>query len=232
MKPPSRPYVICHMVPSVDGRIVTTNWNLPRGALAQYELTAGTFAADAWIIGRVSMEPFAGKARIPKRREGGRIPRTDFIAKRHSGSYAIAIDPSGKLAWKSNAIDDELVITVLSERVSDDYLAFLQAKGVSYLFGGRTRIDLNSVLHKLAGGFGIRRLLLEGGGKINGSFLAADLVDELSVLIAPIADGAVAAPTLFDAAGGKCLARRLKLVSCKRRGEDLVWLRYRVRRRR
>ncbi len=30
---PERPYVICHMVASVDGRIVTDAWHLPRGLL-------------------------------------------------------------------------------------------------------------------------------------------------------------------------------------------------------
>ena len=83
------------------------------------------------------------------------------------------------------------MITVLTEQVSDDYLAFLQSKGVSYLFGGKTDLDWERVLEKLRKEFGIRKLLLEGGGKINGSFLAANLIDELSVLVAPIADGAI-----------------------------------------
>jgi len=39
----------------------------------------------------------------------------------------VGLDPSGKLTWKSNSIDEEHVITVLTEAVSDDYLAFLQA---------------------------------------------------------------------------------------------------------
>jgi riboflavin biosynthesis pyrimidine reductase len=38
-----RPYVICHMVPSVDGRIVTASWKLPLSVLAEYERTARTF---------------------------------------------------------------------------------------------------------------------------------------------------------------------------------------------
>ncbi len=66
------------------------------------------------------------------------------------------------------------MITVLTEAVLDDYLAFLQSKGVSYLFGGKTDLNLKSVLEKLRKEFGIKKLLLEGGGKINGSFLAAD----------------------------------------------------------
>ena len=223
-----RPYVICHMVPSVDGRIVTTGWKLPPGVLAEYERTARTFDADAWMIGRVSMEPYAGKARIPVRGRRPRraIPRTDFIAQPDAGSYAIALDPSGKLRWKSNSIDDEHVITVLTREVSDDYLAFLQSKGVSYLFGGKTEVNLRRVLEKLRKEFGIKKLLLEGGGKINGSFLAADLIDELSVLVAPIADGSSGTPSLFDARAGTGLARRLKLVSVEKRAGDLLWLRY------
>lgn len=223
-----RPYVICHMVPSTDGRIVTTRWNLPRTLTAEYERTAATFEADAWIIGRISMEPYAGKASVPRRKERKPIPRTDFIARHDASSYAIAIDPSGKLTWRSNAIDGEHVITILTEQVSDTYLAFLQSKGVSYLFGGKKRIDLPLVLQKLADRFAIRRLLLEGGGTINGSFLAANLIDELSILVAPVADGATGTPTLFDT-DDTTPARKLRLVSIERRKGDLVWLRYKVR---
>jgi riboflavin biosynthesis pyrimidine reductase len=136
-----------------------------------------------------------------------RIPRTDFVAREDAPSYAIAIDPTGKLRWESGSIDGDHAVTVLTERVPDRYLAFLRARGVSYLFGGRDRIDVPSVLRKLRTRFGIRRLLLEGGGKINGSFLAADAIDEVSVLIAPVADGAVGTPTLFDAPGQRASPR-------------------------
>jgi riboflavin biosynthesis pyrimidine reductase len=224
-----RPYVICHMVPSVDGRIVTDGWRLPRGLLAEYERTAASFEADAWIIGRVSMEPYAGKARVPPAPRGTRLPRTDFIARTDAASYAIALDPGGKLRWESGAIDGDHAVTVLTEQVPDRHLAFLRARGVSYLFGGRSRIDVPSVLRKLRARLGIRRLLLEGGGKINGSFLAAGAIDELSVLVAPVADGGVGTPTLFDAREGPGPARNLALVSVERRRGGLLWVRYRVR---
>jgi riboflavin biosynthesis pyrimidine reductase len=218
------------MAPSVDGRIVTARWNAPRSVYVEYERTAQALGADAWMIGRISMEPYAGKTRIPARKVRDPIARTDFIARRDAESYAIALDPSGKLAWKSNAIDGEHVITVLTESVSDEYLAFLRSKGVSYLFGGRSEVNLERVLEKLRREFGIRRLLLEGGGKINGSFLAADLIDELSVLVAPVADGSVGTPTLFDTKHEMRSARRLKLVSFEKRAADLVWLRYEFKR--
>jgi len=58
--------------------------------------------------------------------------------------------------------------------------------------------------------------------------LSAGLIDELSVLIAPVADGGVGAPSLFDARRGSGVARRLKLLSAERRPGDLLWVRYRV----
>jgi 2,5-diamino-6-(ribosylamino)-4(3H)-pyrimidinone 5'-phosphate reductase len=224
-----RPYVICHMLPSIDGRIVLRDWKLPN-ATREYERTAASFDADAWIIGRISMEPYAGKARVPARRNGERIPREDFVADHDASSYAIAIDPSGKLTWRASDIDGEHVITILSEAVSDDYLAFLQSKGVSYLFGGKARIDLAAVLRKLRIRFGIRKLLLEGGGKINGSFLAANLIDELSILVAPVADGSIGTASLFDVDDRRMPARGLKLLSIEKRSGGIVWLRYKVRR--
>ena len=225
-----RPYVICHMLPSIDSRIVIRDWKLPQ-ATREYERTASTFDADAWIIGRISMEPYAGKARVPKRTSRERIARTDFVAEHDAESYAIAIDPSGKLTWRASDIDGEHVITILTEAVSDDYLAFLQAKGVSYLFGGKKRIDLAKVLQKLRARFGIKRLLLEGGGKINGSFLAANLIDELSILVGPVADGSAGTPSLFDVEDRRAPARNLKLLSMEKRAGGIVWLRYQVRRR-
>jgi riboflavin biosynthesis pyrimidine reductase len=219
------------MVPSVDGRIVTDTWRLPRGLLAEYERTAASFGADAWIIGRVSMEPYAGKAALPARSGRARLPRTDFVVRSDAPSYAIAIDPGGKLRWESAYIDEAHAVTILAEQqVTDRTLAFLRSRGVSYLFGGKSRIDLPTVLRKLRARFGIRRLLLEGGGKINGSFLAAGVIDELSLLIAPVADGAVGTPSLFDAGMGQGPARHLKLLSVERRRGDLLWVRYRVRR--
>jgi riboflavin biosynthesis pyrimidine reductase len=229
MRNKERSYVICHMLPSIDGRIVIRDWNLDN-ATREYERTAATFDADAWIIGRISMEPYAGKARVPVRRNRERIAREDFVAEHDATSYAIAIDPSGKLRWPANHIDGEHVITVLTESVSDDVLAFLQSRGVSYLFGGKTRIDVRKVLQKLRASFGIEKLLLEGGGKINGSFLAANVIDELSILIGPVADGSVGTPSLFDVEGRRAPARKLKLMSMTKLAGDLVWLRYKVRR--
>jgi 2,5-diamino-6-(ribosylamino)-4(3H)-pyrimidinone 5'-phosphate reductase len=160
-----RPYVICHMIASVDGRIVMDNWDVSPEGLDEYERTGSIHRADAWMCGRITMESFASKSRRSAKVAKQALPKTDFIATRETKSYAIAIDPSGKINWKSNHIDSDHIIAVLTEEVSPDYLAFLESKKVSYLFGGKAEIDLGTVLEKLMEEFKIKKLLLQGGGR-------------------------------------------------------------------
>jgi riboflavin biosynthesis pyrimidine reductase len=70
--------------------------------------------------------------------------------------------------------------------------------------------------------------MLEGGGRINGGMLQAGLIDEVSLLVAPVADGHIGAPSLFDADGESVAPRRLVLNQVERRAGDMLWLRYRV----
>ena len=103
------------------------------------------------------------------------------------------------------------------------------ARASPTLFGGRDTLDLARVLDKLGTTFGIKRLLLEGGGRINGSFLAAGLVDEVSLLVAPAVDGRIGEPALFDHEDeGAAKRLALTLRSVEQMGGGLVWLRYDV----
>jgi riboflavin biosynthesis pyrimidine reductase len=100
---------------------------------------------------------------------------------------------------------------------------------VSYVLAGAREADLSLALEKIASRFGVRTLMLEGGGKINGSFLRNGLVDEVSVLVAPAADGRIGTPALFDVEGDDFTPHPLVLESVERRASDVVWLRYSVR---
>ncbi len=48
--------------------------------------------------------------------------------------------------------------------------------------------------------------------------------------MAPIADGGVGTPALFDVEGKRARARHLKRVSVEKRAGELLWLRYRPKR--
>lgn len=226
-----RPRVICHMMASVDGRIVVDRWPISPEGRRQYELVHAGYDADGWICGRITMEPFAGAVRPDAevaREHAGGAPRQDFRAPGEHGSFAFAIDASGRLAWESSDIDGDHVVAILSERVSDEYLALLRGRGVSYLLAGARDVDLALALDRIGATFGVRTLLLEGGGRINGGMLRAGLVDEVSLLVAPVADGRMGTPALFDDDGDGVTPRRLALEHVERRADDVVWLRYRV----
>ena len=227
----TRPRVICHMMTSIDGRIVTEGWPLSAEGRRQYELLHATYEPDAWICGRVTMEQhFAAGSRadaeVARTYDGP--PRADFVAPGAHESFAIAVDPRGKLRWESGDVDGDHVVAVLTERVSDEYLAALRAHGVSYLLAGRDDVDLPLALERIGARLGVRTLMLEGGGGINGGFLRAGLVDEVSLLVAPVADGRVGTPALFDVAEEGIVPRRLALEHVERRVDDVLWLRYRV----
>jgi 2,5-diamino-6-(ribosylamino)-4(3H)-pyrimidinone 5'-phosphate reductase len=226
----TRPRVICHMTTSIDGRIVVDGWPDPAAVRREYEAVHASYGADGWLCGRVTMEPFAGGVRgedeLAREHRGGR--REDFVAPGDHDSFAFAIDASGRLAWETNDIDGDHVVAVLSERVADDYLAGLRERGVSYLLAGARDVDLAAALEKIGARFPVRTLMLEGGGRINGGMLAAGLVDEVSLLIAPVVDGRIGTPALFDLDGDGVAPVRLALESVERRAGDVLWLRYRL----
>ena len=56
--------------------------------------------------------------------------------------------------------------------------------------------NLKEIVKKLRDIFGIEKIILQGGGVVNGTFLSADLIDEISLIIAPIVGGDQSA-TLF-----------------------------------
>ena len=218
------------MVTSIDGRIVPTDWPLAPEARKQYEIIHAFYEGDAWMCGRITMEPFAKGLRPDAQltREHSGVPREDFIARGDYESYAFAVDPRGRLAWQSGDIDGDHVVTILSQRVSDDYLAFLRERGVSYLFAGERDVDLAEALTKIAEQFGVETLMLEGGGRINGGMLQAGLIDELSVLVAPVVDGRMDTPALFDIDGGGFSPLGLRLEAVEQRPAGVLWLRYRT----
>jgi len=231
IEPTKRPHVICHMASSIDGRIVVDGWPEPGAVRRAYERVHGNYAPDGWMCGRVTMEPFAKAVRseeeVAQQNTSG-AARDDFIAPGDFESFAFAIDASGKLAWQSNDIDGDHVVAILSERVSDAYLASLRSAGVSYVLAGRETVDVARALDKIGTHFHVKTLMLEGGGAINGSLLAAGLIDEVSLLVAPVADGRRGMASLFDADEATS-PRGLTLEHVERLEDGVVWLRYLVR---
>ena len=226
-----RPRVICHMMTSLDGRILTDSWPISKDGRQQYELVHQGYDPDGWLCGRVTMEQHFAQgtrpeAEVAREYRGG--PREDFAAPGDHDSFAFAVDTHGRLAWGTNDIDGDHVVAILAERVSDEYLRFLRGRGVSYLLAGAPEVDLALALEKIGARFPVKTLMLEGGGRINGGMLRAGLIDEVSVLVSPVADGRIGTPALFDVEGDDVTPTRLTIDKVETRADGVLWLRYRV----
>ncbi|WP_045686981.1 RibD family protein [Hymenobacter sp. AT01-02] len=230
-----RPHVICHMMSSVDGKILSANWKaeeLTETFSGYFEKYHETFTAQAWICGRVTMErDFSGGVQPDLQPAPHPIAREPFIGDAHATSFAIAVDAHGRLGWDANTTGGDHIVEVLTEQVSDEYLYYLQRQHISYLFAGRTEVDFALALEQLATLFPIQTLMLEGGGHLNGSLLNAGLIDELSLLLLPIADGTPQSPTTFEVSDylRKGPATRLYLAEVQQLDNDVVWLKYRFK---
>jgi 2,5-diamino-6-(ribosylamino)-4(3H)-pyrimidinone 5'-phosphate reductase len=223
-----RPYVICHMLSSVDGRI---DGSVLRAITPgeEYEITGAMLKGDAWVCGRTTMQQhFAEDELFVSASNKPAGPQPVHVAQR-AHSYAVSIDTVGKLQWSESDIDGDHHICVVSEQVPEDYLPMLRKKGISYIVTGNTSVDLVQAANLLGEHFGIRRLLLEGGGHINGAFLEARLVDEVSLLLVPGIDGRHEIPAVFDGVRpAKKEAVPLKLISVEQRKNGVLWMRYKV----
>jgi riboflavin biosynthesis pyrimidine reductase len=227
-----RPYIICHMCTTLDGKILGDRWGKLPGYKHQsdlFETTAASFGIGAWLVGTTTMDEFDGpKIKLPRAKIT--IPREDYIANPRAKRLAIGADAKGVLRFQENEVAGDHVVLLVTERANNDYLAHLQAAGVSYLFCGSKEVNLHTALDKLGSAFNLRKLMLQGGGKFNGAMLHAGLVDEISHITVPVVDGGMGISTMFDIPGDAPpkAAATLRLISRKPLPGSVTWCRYKV----
>ena len=226
----SRPYIICHMACSLDGRIIPSRWT-PRDAHSStlYDGLHDRLGGGSWMVGRVTGAEFAKACAYPTN-TGVSYPREAWLPQPQAAAFAVIIDASGKIAWGRSEIGGDPIVVVLSKSVSDDHLAGLRRDGVGYLFAGDSRVDMAAALEAIRSALAVETLLLEGGGHLNGALFQAGLVDEISLVLVPAIDGREGAPALFDGESNPVatLPQKISLISHEEIAAATLWLRYRV----
>lgn len=229
-----RPYVICHMCTTIDGKILGNRWGKlpgPKGSADLFETTAASFGVRAWIVGTTTMKEFAGRDQKLARAKTP-VPKGDHIANPNAKGFAIGVDAKGVLRFQDNDVEGDHIVLLITDRCGDDYRAHLRAAGVSYFVCGKREVDLHVALEKLRRALGMKKLMLEGGGTFNGSMLIEGLVDEISQVIVPVVDGGGAEVTgLFDYPGEPPTkaAATLRQISHRKLPGGSNWFRFKVR---
>lgn len=225
-----RPYIVVHMMTTVDGRIDCPVVAQVSGE-EYYEALDG-LGKSSKLSGRVTAAlecPALMEEAAPA--DGTPVGREAVNVAVQADEYTIVVDTRGRLRWQDNVADGHPLLCILSEDVAEAHLHELTARGISWIAAGKGRIDLARAAELLRGRFGIARLAVVGGGNICGGFLAAGLVDEVSVMIAPGIDGRLGQTAVFDGIVKEDnTPYRLRLDSVRQcPGTEVIWLRYSVR---
>ena len=227
-----KPYVICHMVSSVDGRIWGSRQR-PKANLVPnlFERLHDQMGGGSWLCGRVTAQEFAKGKGLVYPPTDQKFPRENWYARRDTKTWGIFLDEHGKTVWHRSDIGGDAILVILAEQVPDSHLAGLRSDGVSYIFAGKTEIDLAAALETLNRDLGIERIMLEGGGGANGALLRAGLIDELSLVICAVIDGSTGGPVVFNSGDkdlGPAPIESMTLTSHEVLENGAVWLRYKI----
>lgn len=241
-KSPDRPFVFCHMMISLDGKIMGNYMNTPEGIAAGDvfdDLAFGEspyYLHQGWLSGRVTTDDnFTRYAKPDLDEDAAPVSEGDFVVQPLAPMYYVSVDPSGRLGWKRSELiyngTHAQVLEVLTSRASNAYKAFLRKLNISYILAGEDALCYDLLMRKLKDRFGIQTLMLGGGGVLNWSFIQAGMCDELSLMVAPAADGSSQTPSLFETRGGFACDKPVSfaLISAQVKEGGTLWLRYQVK---
>ncbi|WP_417126303.1 dihydrofolate reductase family protein [Paraprevotella clara] len=230
-----KPKIICHIMSSVDGRLLNERWTepydgTPASALLQVYASIGReLGTDAWMFGKNTLRAiFPYKWSI----DGHTVPSdypAVFIGERHSERIFIVADPEADIYFTSSVLRGDNILVIVGRNATEEYLTHLREKRISYLIVNDAT-DLREGLEAVGREFGIRSVSVQGGGILNGALLADGLIDELSLVVYPGIDGLSGIPSIFEYMGGAteypAQGQRLQLLSASQREYGVMWMRY------
>lgn len=200
-----RPYIICHILSALDGKIAGTfaETKTAQAASEEYARIRLAYQAEAWLYGTTTTKEFTQYKKPVLEPVCEEVPEGDYIAETDLRFYYISLDTAGEIGWESGSFQkpgrpDAHVIEILTKETPVAYRAYLRKKGVSYIIAGDTSLDCKVATEKLKRLFMIDTILICGGGTVNWTFIQQGVVDELSLILAPAADGDPSTPTVFE----------------------------------
>ena len=220
-----KPYIICHMMISIDGRIDCAMTSKLRG-VDEYYKTLDEIIVPTTVSGRVTAELEMAEPGtfVPKNNEI--YGQEGFSKKADAAGYEIIVDSNGKLLWPDASHMEKPYLILTSKNVTKEYLQYLDGKNISWIVCGEKHVDLKRASEILFEQFHVERMGIVGGSKINTAFLEAGLLDEISLLIGAGIDGRGGMPAVFDGLSMNHDVTSLKLMDVQKFDSGAVWLRY------
>ena len=153
---------------------------------------------------------------------------------KHKGYYRIVVDSNLNTPIDAKVIDFQPqtypTIICTTENVIESKIDEFKTKNVTiFKAGSRQQVDLVKLMPILYK-FGIKSILLEGGGNLNWGFIKNELIDEIRLTIAPWVIGGKEAISLVEGKGFEKMIQgpRFKLEEVNSR-DNYVLLKYKKR---
>lgn len=225
----NKPYIVCYMMTSVDGRIDCDMVGKLAGVEEYYPLL-DELGLQSAISGKTTAR--LELAEFGEFKSGNKTPfGKETVSKKtdSENGYTIVADTKGTLLWKHDSEYYRPHILITSKQVSQEYLSYLDEKNISYIVSGDTKIDLAVACEILRETFEIERLGIVGGPAINTAFLDAGLLDEVIILIGAGIDGRESFPPVFNREDNSNTAPTpLQLIEVKSYDSGAVFIRYKT----
>ncbi len=186
---PMAPLVRVNMVSTLDGRVVGTDGvsgtlggEGDRAAFFAMRHLADGVMAGAGTVRAEDYGPMTVRDGWRERREAdGRTGPASIVVVTRS----VDLDTTSRLF--TEAVAPTFVLTTTD--APEDRVAAVRGAGGVVVQAGEDDVDLAAGITLLRDEHGLRSLLVEGGPDLNGQLLAADLVDELCMTLAPTIAG-------------------------------------------
>ena len=225
-----RPWIIIHCITSIDGRLTTarglrTRWeDVTPLALAEYYRLSRHLGAQGILASATTL--FVAEQAI-----AGMDTRPGLPSDKPSPTLIVP-DNRGRINWTLLKRMPWLkrVLVICSQATPEPYLNYLEDEDIKWIVAGENRINLPMAMEILWSQYRMGLIQCQGGSALNGSLLRNGLVDEISLVVAPITVGGMKTPTLFNAVDLHSVQdiTRLRLSRCEGLKGGALWLRYEV----
>ena len=209
----SRPYVILSAAITLDGKLGVKNKRTKLSSkndkIRVHKLRS---MVDAIIIGKNTVN--LDNPLLTVRHTKGKNP------------VRIILDSSGTIKSNSKIIqtcNNVPTIIAVSELISEKNLQRLRKFSLEIIVCGKNSVDISKLLGTLLKK-GIKKILLEGGGAVNWSFIKRNLIDEAIITLTPYILGGKDSVSLVEGIGFKNLhvSTKLRLKKIQKNKNELV----------
>lgn len=221
----NRPYCLCYMIMSLDGRIDCPMTEHLKGSEDYYPILK-TLDVPTLVSGRVTAELEMAKPGKFTPKGGEEIGKPSFKKNSCAEGYDVIVDSKGSLLWGEE--QERPLIILTSEKANVEYLSYLDSLGISWIAAGKDRVDLSPACSILKEEFHVERMAVVGGGNINAGFLKEGLLDEIVILVGAGIDGRGSQVSVFDGLPDSFPLTQLSLKGAKALPSGAVLLSYKV----